>query len=90
MKEKCDKWTLYRAGDQTTNSLMEECELISLCFCLHLVKKVSIVKRQTSVDGEVLHRDGGGNLSDLVQVFFSQTGRGAAHGLRLSVQSEKT
>lgn len=26
---------------------------------------------QTSVDGEVLHRDGRGHLSDVVQVFFS-------------------
>lgn len=45
---------------------------------------------QTSVDGEVLHGDGGGHLSDVGQVLFSQTGRGAAHGLRLPVQSEKT
>lgn len=45
---------------------------------------------QTSVDGEVLHRDGRGHLSDVVQVFFSQTGGGAAHGLWLTVQSEKT
>lgn len=44
----------------------------------------------TSVDGEVLHGDRRGNLSDVVQVFFSQTCGGAAHGLGLSIQGEKT
>lgn len=44
----------------------------------------------TSVDGEVLHGDGRGHSSDVVQVLFSQTGRGAAHRLGLSVQGEKT
>lgn len=42
------------------------------------------------MDGEVLHGDRRGNLSDVVQVFFSQTCGGAAHGLGLSIQGEKT
>lgn len=49
-----------------------------------------IIRRQTSVDGEVLHRDGRGHAPDVVQHLFSQAGGGAAHGLWLSIQSEKT
>lgn len=45
---------------------------------------------QTSVDGEVLHGDGGRQPPDVVEAVLSQAGGGAAHGLGLTVQGEET
>uniref|UniRef100_A0A146YLN3 Uncharacterized protein n=1 Tax=Fundulus heteroclitus TaxID=8078 RepID=A0A146YLN3_FUNHE len=45
---------------------------------------------ETSVDGEVLHGDGGRHLADLVQVLLRDAGGRAAHGLGLAVQREET
>lgn len=45
---------------------------------------------QTSVDGEVLHGDRGRQAPDVVETLLRQAGRGAAHGLGLTVQGEET
>lgn len=45
---------------------------------------------QTSMDGEVLYGDGGGQSPDVVQTVLSQASGGAAHGLGLTVQGKET
>lgn len=51
---------------------------------------LSRAELQTSVDGEVLHRDGRGHLSDVAEVVLGQAGGRAAHGLGLPLQGEET
>lgn len=43
----------------------------------------------TSVYGEVFHRDGGGDVSDVTKLVFADAGGRAAHGSRLTIKCEK-